>query len=69
MQKWLDDNILMYLNHNEGRSVVAEMFISSLKAEIYKKMTTNDRKSYLSYFNKLADDYSNCFDWRNWIKS
>ena len=27
MEKWLDDNdILMYSTHNEGKSVVAEMF-------------------------------------------
>ena len=37
MQKWLDDNsILMYSTHNEGKSVVAERFIKSLKAKIYK---------------------------------
>ena len=36
MQKWLgDNNILMYLNHDEGQSVAAERFIRSLKAEIY----------------------------------
>ena len=36
MQKWLDDNdILMYSTHNEGKSVVAERFIRTLKARIY----------------------------------
>ena len=43
MQKWLDDNdILIYLTHNEGKSVVAERFVSTLKGRIYKKMTAND---------------------------
>ena len=37
MQKWLDDNILMYLTHNEGKSVVAERFIRTLKVKFYKK--------------------------------
>ena len=38
MQKWLDDNdILMYTKHNEGKSVVAERFIRTSKAKIYKK--------------------------------
>ena len=42
MQKWLDDNdILIYSTHIEGKSVVAERFIKSLKEKIYKK---NDSK-------------------------
>ena len=32
-----DDNILMYLTHIEGKSVVAERFIRTLKAKFYKK--------------------------------
>ena len=52
MQKWLDDNdILMYSTHNEGKSVVAERFIRTLKGRIYKKMTVNDCKSCLGYLN------------------
>ena len=38
MQEWLDNNdILMYSTHNEGTSVIAERFIKTLKAKIYKK--------------------------------
>ena len=38
MQEWLDNNdILMYLTHNEGKSVIAERFIETLKAKVYKK--------------------------------
>ena len=34
MQKWLDDNeILMYLTHNEGKSVVAGRFIRGVKSK------------------------------------
>ena len=37
-QKWLDDNdILMYLTLNEGKLVVAERFIKTLKGKISKK--------------------------------
>ena len=58
MQEWLDNNyILMYLTHNGGKSVIRERFIKTLKAKIYKKMTTNESKSYLSYSNKLLDEY------------
>ena len=38
MQKWLKNNdILMYYTHNDGKSVIAEGFIKTLKAKIYKK--------------------------------
>ena len=38
MQEWLDNNdILMYSRHNEGKLVIAENFITTLKAKIYKK--------------------------------
>ena len=37
MQKWLDDDdTLMYLTHSEGKSVVAERFLRTLKGKIYK---------------------------------
>ena len=42
----------MYSTHNEGKSVVAERFIRTLKPKIYKNMTVNDSKSYLDYLNK-----------------
>ena len=40
-KKWLqDNNIVMYSTHNEGKSVVAERFIRTLKSKIYKHMTS-----------------------------
>ena len=33
-----NDNNLMYSTHNEGKTAIAEMFIKTLKAKIYKKM-------------------------------
>ena len=62
MQEWLDNNdILMYSTHDEGKSVIAERIIKTFKAKTYKKMTTNDGKSYLSYLNKLGDEYNNTY--------
>ena len=62
MQGWLDNNDnLMYCTYNEGKSLIAERFTTTLKAKIYKKMTANDSKSYLSYFNKLVDQYNNTY--------
>ena len=56
MQECLDNNdILTYSTHNESKSVIAEWFIKTLKAKIYKKMAANYTKSYLSYLNKLVD--------------
>ena len=38
MQEWLDNNdILVYSTHYEGKSVIAEKFIKTLKAKIYLK--------------------------------
>ena len=38
-KKWLKDNdISMYSKHNEGKSVVAERFIRTLKNKIYKHL-------------------------------
>ena len=53
--------ILMYSTHNESKPVIAERFIKLLKSKIYKKMTSNDSNSYLSYLNKLIDEYNNTY--------
>ena len=51
----------MYSAHNEGKPVIAERFVKALKAKIYQKMTPNDSKSFLSYLNKLVDQYNNTY--------
>ena len=59
MQEWLDNNdILMYSTHKEGKSVITERFIKTLKSKIYKKMTANDNKFYLPYLNESLDQYN-----------
>ena len=66
MQAWLDNNdILMYSTDNEGKSVIPESFIKTLKAKIYKKMAANDSKSYFPYLNKTVDQYNNTFHHSN----
>ena len=47
--------------HNEGKLVIAEKSIKTLKAKIYRKMTANDSKSYLIYLNKLVRQYNNTY--------
>ena len=45
MKSWLEENdIEMYSTHNEGKSVVAERFITTLKNEIYNYMTSMSKK-------------------------
>ena len=41
MKSWLEKNdIELYSSHNEGKSVVAERFIRTIKDKIYKHMTS-----------------------------
>ena len=40
--------IFQYFTHSEGKSIVADRFIRTLTAKIYKKMTANDKT--LSWF-------------------
>ena len=47
--------------YNEGKSVIAEKFIKTLKDKCIKKMTANDSKSYFPYLNKLLDQYNNTY--------
>ena len=63
MQKWLTDNnnILMYSTYNEGKSVVAQKFIRTMKDKIYKKVTANHSKYRLDCLNKLVDQYDNTY--------
>ena len=52
-KKWLKDNdIEMYSVHNEGKSVVAERFIRTLKTKIYKHITSVSKNAYI---DKLDD--------------
>ena len=46
-RKWLSDNdIIMYSTYNEGKSVVAERFIRTLKNKLYKHMTVTGKSVY-----------------------
>ena len=49
LKKWIkDNNIEMYLIHNEGKSVVAQRFIRTLKNKIYKYMTSISKNVYIN---------------------
>ena len=61
-KKWLkDNNIEMYSTHNEGKSVVAERFIRSLKNKIYKHMTAISKNVYFDVLENIVDQYNNTY--------
>ena len=61
-KKWLKDNdIEMYSIHNEGKSVVAERFIRTLKTKIYKYMTPVSKNVYIDKLDDLVGEYNNTY--------
>ena len=59
-KKWLKNNdIEMYSIHNEGKSVVAEIFIRTLKTKIYKYVTSLSKNVYINKLNGIVNEYNN----------
>ena len=59
-EKWLQDNdIVMYSTNNEGKSVIAERFIRTLKNKIYKYMTSISKNVYIDKLDDIAKEYNN----------
>ena len=50
----------MYSTHNEGKSVVAERFIRTLKSKIYKYMTSISKNVYIDKLD-IVDEYNNTY--------
>ena len=60
--KWLKDNdIIMYLAHNEGKFVVAKRFIRTLKNKIYKHMTAVSKNVYFDVLDDIVNAYNNTY--------
>ena len=59
-EKWLSDNdINMYSMYNEGKSVVAERFIRTLKNKLYKHMTATGKNVYHDVLDDEVYKYNN----------
>ena len=59
-KKWLSDNdIIMCSTFNEGKSVVAERFIRTLKNKLYKHMTTTGKNVYYDVLDDVVNEYNN----------
>ena len=53
------NNIEMYSTYNEGKSVVAERFIRTLKNKIFKHMTAVSKNVYFDVIDDIVNKYNN----------
>ena len=59
-KKWLLSNdIIMYSTFNEGKLVVAERFIRTLKNKLYKHMTATGKNVYYDVLDNVVNEYNN----------
>ena len=62
MKLWSqDDDIKMYLTHIEGKSVVADRSIRTLKYKIYKYITSVSKNLYINELNDIVNKYNNTY--------
>ena len=54
-----ENNIEMYSTYNEGKSVVAEWYIKTLKNKIFKHMATVSKKVCFDVLDDIVDKYNN----------
>ena len=55
------NDIAMYSTHNEGKSVVAERFIRTIKNKIYKYMTSISKNAYIDKLDDIINEYNNIY--------
>ena len=53
------NKIEMYSTYNEGKSLVAERFIRTLKNKIFKNMTAISKNVYFDVLDDIVDKYNN----------
>ena len=49
----------MYSTYNEGKSIVAERFIRTLKNKLYKHMTATGKNIYYDVLDDIVNEYNN----------
>ena len=63
MKSFLHNNdIEMYSTHNEGKSVIGERFIRTLKNKIYKYMTSVSKNVYIDILDDIENRYNNTYN-------
>ena len=61
-KKWLKDNdIEMHSTNNEGKCVIVERFIKTLKNKIYKYMTAISKNVYIDKLDDIVNEYNNTY--------
>ena len=59
-KRWLsNDDITMYSTFNEGKSVVVERFIRTLKNKLHKHMTAINKNVYYDVLHDVVNEYNN----------
>ena len=58
----------MYSTNNEGKSVIAQRFIKTLKTKIYKYMTSISKNVYIDKLDDIVKGYNNKYHTLNKIK-
>ena len=62
MKSWLqDDDMERYSTCDEGKSVVAERFIRTLKSKIYKYVTLISKNVCIDKLYEIVNKYSNTY--------
>ena len=51
----------MYSTHSEGKYVVAERFIRTLKSKIYNYMTSISKNVYIDKLDDIVNEYNNAY--------
>ena len=60
MKSWLRGNkIEMYSKYHEGKSVICERFIRTLKKKVYKYMTSISKKLYVDELDAIVNENKN----------
>ena len=61
MKSWFKDNDIEMYSNNEGKSVIAERFVGTLKNKIYKHMTAVSKNVYIDKLDDIVNEYNNTY--------
>ena len=62
MKSWFEKNAMeTYSMNNEGKPVLAERFIRTLKDKIYEYMTLISRNVYVDKLDEIVNQYNNTY--------
>ena len=62
MKSWLEKNAVeMYSTHKEGKSVVSEILIRTLKNKIYNNIISVSKNVYIDTLDDVVNKYDNTY--------